>query len=228
MHYFKFMKWIPVLAVVLAPLLWGQQAQAQLFGPPLPTIKGGQFGLGIALADFNRNIRTGAGPAGSSDNSRETVFFDWGVADSAMARFELSTVDLGSIRGEEFAFNYRGSFGDPTELGDGGMKLNKGFMVGVRRADFEDTGIEVEYLQFDVAAGGMIDFNETFSVYFAGIFSKLDGNIKTGGFNADFEADSSAGIYGGGIFNLDESLQFGAELHMIFGTGFGFFGRFAF
>ena len=228
MHYLKFMKWIPVLAVVLVPILWGQQAQAQLFGPPLPTVKGGQFGVGIALADFNRKIRTSAGPAGSSDNSRETAFFDWGVADSATLRFELSTVDLGSIRGEEFAFGYRGAFGEPTKLGDGGLLLNKGFMAGVRRADFEDTGTEVDYLQFDLAAGGMIDFSEMFSVYFAGIFSKLDGTIKVAGFNFDFEADSSAGLYGGGIFNLDKSLQFGAELHMIFGTGFGFFARFAF
>ncbi|MCZ6472329.1 MAG: hypothetical protein O6934_02725 [SAR324 cluster bacterium] len=220
-------RWLLLLAGLLALFLPNQEVWAQQYGQPLPTVNKDQLAVGVALANFNRKIRI-SGFQLSSDNTRETVFVDWGYQENAMFRGEFSTVDLGSSRGSEFAFSYRRSFGEPTEVGDGDMKIKKGFLAGIRKGEVSDQGIEADFLQIDLAAGGVIDIDENKYVYFAAIFSKLDGTITVAGTDFDFEGDSSLGIYGGGTFKLDKSLLIGAEMHFLFGSGFGLFGRLTF
>ena len=216
-----FLPWRRAILLTLVLTVWGLTAQAQVYGPPLSMLDKGELAVGVALADFNRKIRV-SGKTSSGDYSRETLFVDWGFQDTAALRFELSTVDLGSLRGQEFAASYRGRFGATSKVGD--YDLMKGFLAGVRTADISDAGVEADFIQIDVAAGGMVHLTEIFSVYFAGLFSKLDGTVAGTG----FEGDSSVGIYGGIIFKLDESLVFGAELHTFVQSGFGLYTQFKF
>ncbi len=217
----QFLPWRLAILLTMVLTVCGLTAQAQVYGPPLSMLEKGEMAVGVALGDFNRKIRV-SGNTSSGDYSRETLFVDWGFQENGALRFELSSVDLGNLRGQEFAASYRGRFGATGKVGD--YDLMKGFLAGVRTGDFSEAGVEADLIQIDVAAGGMLHISDIFSVYFAGLFSKLDGTINS----IEFEGDSSVGIYGGVLFKLDESLHFGAELHTFVQSGFGLYTQFKF
>ena len=217
------MKNLAVFAVVAAMVLWGRSADATFYGPPAPDIKEGGFAVGAALSDVSRDIRGSTGKVGSNDYSRETLFGDYGLSDKSLLRLELGTANFGQFRGTEIALGYHREIGEPSKIGENDLPLRKAFFVSFRTATLSAGVSETDFIQIDVGAGGQLEVNDTLSIYFSGVLSRLKGSS-----GADFEGDSSIGLFAGLLANLDPTIQVGGELHFIFESGFALFGRFLF
>ena len=217
------MKSVAVFAVVAAMVFWSKPANATLYGPPVPDIKEGAFAVGVALSDISRDIRGSGGEVGSNDYSRETLFGDYGFSEKSLLRLELGTADFGRFRGTEIAVGYHREVGEPSTVGENDLPLRKGVFVSLRTATLSVGGADADFFQIDLGAGGQLGLNDTFSIYFSGVFSRLEGSA-----GADFEGDSSIGLIAGGLATLDPTIQLGGEVHLFFESGFALFGRFLF
>jgi hypothetical protein len=212
------------LVLLAAGILWSATAQAVFYGSPVPDLKEGELAVGVAASDFSRKIRVDRAGTGSEDYSRETVLADYGLSGDGMLRVELSTVDLGALRGTELAAGYRRRFGTTSRVGDEGMPLHKGYFASVRTASLSEGGSDADFIQIDLGAGAALVVSEAVSLYAGGVFSRLDGTIA----NSDFEGDSSLGLFGGGQIALEEAMLVGGEIHLLMESGFALFFRFRF
>ncbi|MCH7478556.1 MAG: hypothetical protein IIA14_10715 [SAR324 cluster bacterium] len=227
------MKSLAVFAVVAAMMLWSRPANATFYGSALPGMKEGAFAVGAALSDISRDFRSNTGIVSSDDYSRETLLGDYGLSEKSLLRLELGTADFGRFRGTEFALGYRREVGEPSKFGEKEFSLRKGVFVSFRTATLSAGVAEADFTQIDVGAGGQLEMNDILSIYMSGVFSRLEGSFSVilpslPSLEVEFEGDSSIGLIGGFLADLDPTIQLGGELHFIFESGFALFGRFLF
>ena len=207
-------------------LLGGNTAHAQVFGSPVPDLTSGKMAAGVAVTSYNRRFRSSTGSF-NADHGRQTVLFDYGLDNTSMVRGEVGTVDMGTSRGNELAGSYRSKFGGSRKVGANG-EMTTGFLAGGRYFSFSEGGASSDALQIDVAGGVNLRFKKIFSVYGAGILSYISGETSSGTASSSWGADSIIGIYGGVEATFENTFQGGLELHMLFDSGIGLYGRFFF
>ncbi|MEE8396581.1 MAG: hypothetical protein V3S29_11040 [bacterium] len=211
------LSWCAVaLSVALTMALAAPLAQAQFLGPSVAGLEAGNWAAGVAQANLNRRVISGGAAATDSDFAHETAFVDYGLGQKRVLRGELGTVKIGGSRGTEIAVGYRAPLAGKRRVGKNGRKLELGYSASIRRAALTGGGS----VQVDVAAGGKVKLSDATGGYLGGLVSWIGGAD-----GSDLQADSLLGIYGGFVFEVESTLQVGAEIHMLNATGLTLFVR---
>ena len=220
--FFRLVGW-SMAASLLAISVYVPSLGAQTIFAPMPKLEAGEIDGGLAISPYRRKIHSSSGGSSASlDYSRDTVFANYGLPDKANLHFELSNVDLGSLRGLELATGYYGRLGQPTTLGS--RRMNKGYFGIARYANLAMKGINGTLLQIDAGAGATVAFDKRFSAYGSVLLSWISGDIDGNGFGAE----DPLGIVGGGFVKLDPAIMLGGEIHLWYESGISLYGSMGF
>lgn len=100
-----------------------------------------------------------------------------------------------------------------------------GIFVAWHGADTSNDSSDTFIGEFDGGYAMSFVLSPTVNAYAGGVFSSLEGTVTIypGGYAYDFEGDQPIGLFAGAEMNVSNSLSFGAELHVVHESAFGFY-----
>ena len=211
-----------ILALIVMFASVSPVAIAGTVGNPTATVAKGSFLVGAEIDLWDRDMENGGtfdvegtkilvkGTGGISDNI--DVFGKIGLA-------EAEIDDAGWDSGFELAFGIGGKV-NVYERG----KVKAGVVAQILYWSGEDSGVDVDITEFDLAFGGSYDVTKEFDCYGGLMLAIVDGDAD----GNDFDADDPIGIFLGGEFDITPEAKAGVELRLISETSFTLMASFAF
>jgi hypothetical protein len=205
-----------ILALIVMFASVSPVAIAGTVGNPTATVAKGSFLVGAEIDFWDRDMENGGtfdvegtkilvkGTGGISDNI--DVFAKIGMAEVEDSGFDLAIGVGGKVNVYE-----RG-------------KIKAGVVAQILYWSGEDSGVDIDITEFDLAFGGSYDVTKEFDCYGGLMWSIIDGDAD----GNDFNEDDSIGIFLGGEFDITPQAKAGVELRLISETSVTLMASFAF
>jgi len=188
-------------------------ALAEFYGDVTRTFGDGKLGVEGAYTNLSRPVEFDGGGSDDLDYTELSAVISRGVGGQGQLMGRLGTVSIDTGGADEDGFGlgvgYRHTFGAGTDLPKGAFA----------RFALVNAG-DIQFTQIDVGFGVSHALEKNLRVYGGGLVSQLSGDVDTGFGKADFSEKHEIGLFGGGIFQLDQSLGIGFEIHALFENGF--------
>lgn len=205
-----------ILALIVMFASVSPVAIAGTVGNPTATVAKGSFLVGAEIDFWERDVENGGtfevdgtkilvkGTGGISDNI--DVFAKIGMA-------EVEDSDMGLAIG----------IGGKVNVYERG-KVKAGVVAQILYWSGEDSGVDIDITEFDLAFGGSYDVTKEFDCYGGLMLAMLQGDAN----GNDFDQDDPIGIFLGGEFDITPEAKAGVELRLISETSFTLMASFAF
>lgn len=205
-----------ILALIVMFASVSPVAIAGTVGNPTATVAKGSFLVGAEIDFWERDVENGGtfevdgtkilvkGTGGISDNI--DVFAKIGMA-------EVEDSDMGLAIG----------VGGKVNVYERG-KVKAGVVAQILYWSGEDSGVDIDITEFDLAFGGSYDVTKEFDCYGGLMLAMLQGDAN----GNDFDQDDPIGIFLGGEFDITPEAKAGVELRLISETSFTLMASFAF
>jgi hypothetical protein len=205
-----------ILALIVMFVSVSPVAIAGTVGNPTATVAKGSFLVGAEIDFWKRDMKNGGtfdvegtkilvkGTGGISDNI--DVF-----AKIGMAEVEDSDMGLAIGVGGKVNVYKRG-------------KVKAGIVAQILYWSGEDSGVDIDITEFDLAFGGSYDVTKEFDCYGGLMLAMVQGDAN----GNDFNEDDPIGIFLGGEFDITPAVKAGVELRLISETSFTLMAGFAF
>jgi hypothetical protein len=103
-------------------------------------------------------------------------------------------------------------------------KVKAGVVAQILYWSGEDSGVDIDITEFDLAFGGSYDVTKEFDCYGGLMLAMVQGDAN----GNDFNEDDPIGIFLGGEFDITPAVKAGVELRLISETSFTLMAGFAF
>ena len=205
-----------ILALIVMFVSVSPVAIAGTVGNPTATVAKGSFLVGAEIDFWERDMENGGtfevdgtkilvkGTGGISDNI--DVFAKIGIA-------EVEDSDMGLAIG----------VGGKVNVYERG-KVKAGVVAQILYWSGEDSGVDIDITEFDLAFGGSYDVTKEFDCYGGLMLAIAEGDAD----GNDFNEDDPIGIFLGGEFDITPEAKAGVELRLISETSFTLMANFAF
>ena len=205
-----------ILALIVMFASVSPVAIAGTVGNPTATVAKGSFLVGAEIDFWDRDMENGGtfdvegtkilvkGTGGISDNI--DVFAKIGMAEVEDSGFDLAIGVGGKVNVYE-----RG-------------KIKAGVVAQILYWSGEDSGVDIDITEFDLAFGGSYDVTKEFDCYGGLMLAIVQGDAD----GNDFDQDDPIGIFLGGEFDITPEAKAGVELRLISETSFTLMAGFAF
>jgi hypothetical protein len=205
-----------ILALIVMFASVSPVAIAGTVGNPTATVAKGSFLVGAEIDFWERDMENGGtfevdgtkilvkGTGGISDNI--DVFAKIGIA-------EVEDSDMGLAIG----------VGGKVNVYERG-KVKAGVVAQILYWSGEDSGVDIDITEFDLAFGGSYDVTKEFDCYGGLMLAMLQGDAD----GNDFDQDDPIGIFLGGEFDITPEAKAGVELRLMSETSFTLMASFAF
>jgi hypothetical protein len=205
-----------ILALIVMLVSVSPVAIAGTVGNPTATVAKGSFLVGVEIDFWERDMENGGtfevdgtkilvkGTGGVSDNI--DVFGKIGIA-------EVEDSDMGLAIG----------VGGKVNVYERG-KVKAGVVAQILYWSGEDSGVDVDITEFDLAFGVSYDVTKEFDCYGGLMLAIAEGDAD----GNDFDQDDPIGIFLGGEFDITPKAKDGVELRLISETSFTLMANFAF
>ena len=205
-----------ILALIVMLVSVSPVAIAGTVGNPTATVAKGSFLVGAEIDFWKRDMKNGGtfdvegtkilvkGTGGISDNI--DVF-----AKIGMAEVEDSDMGLAIGVGGKVNVYKRG-------------KVKAGVVAQILSWSGEDSGVDIDITEFDLAFGGSYDVTKEFDCYGGLMLAMVQGDAN----GNDFNEDDPIGIFLGGEFDITPEVKAGVELRLISETSFTLMAGYAF
>ncbi len=205
-----------ILALIVMFASVSPVAIAGTVGNPTATVAKGSFLVGAEIDIWKRDMENGGtddvdgtkilvkGTGGISDNI--DVFAKIGIA-------EVEDSDMGLAIG----------VGGKVNVYERG-KVKAGVVAQILYWSGEDSGVDIDITDFDLAFGVSYDVTKEFDCYGGLMLAMVQGDAN----GNDFNEDDPIGIFLGGEFDITPAVKAGVELRLISETSFTLMAGFAF
>jgi len=205
-----------ILALIVMFVSVSPVAIAGTVGNPTATVAKGSFLVGAEIDFWDRDMENGGtfdvegtkilvkGTGGISDNI--DVF-----AKIGMAKVEDSDMGFAIGVGGKVNVYKRG-------------KVKAGVVAQILFWSGEDSGVDIDITEFDLAFGASYDVTKEFDCYGGLMLAIAEGDAD----GNDFDQDDPIGIFLGGEFDITPEAKAGVELRLISETSFTLMASFAF
>ncbi len=191
-------------------------AMAGTVGNPTAFVAKGSFLVGAEIDFWKRDMNNGG--TFDVDGTKILVKGTYGISDKidvfgkiGMAKVEDS--DMGLAIG----------FGGKLNVYERG-KIKAGVVAQFLFWSGEDSGVDIDITEFDLAFGGRYEVTKEFDCYGGLMLASANGDAD----GADFNEDDLIGIFLGGEFDITPQAKAGVELRLMSETSFTLMATFAF
>ena len=211
-----------ILALIVMFVSVSPVAMAGTVGNPTATVAKGSFLVGAEIDIWERDMKNGGtfdvdgtkilvkGTGGLSD--KIDVFGKIGIAEVESSDLNFSS-DMGLAIG----------VGGKVNVYERG-KVKAGVVAQVLMWSGEDSGVDIDITEFDLAFGGSYDVTKEFDCYGGLMLAMVQGDAN----GNDFDQDDPIGIFLGGEYTITPHVKAGLELRQMSETSFTFMTSFAF
>jgi hypothetical protein len=183
-----------VALIVLGWLLERANADAAVFGNPVPLIHEGERAAGISLGDDGI-----------------TIFGDFGVGKDGVARAMVGTVERGRSDGLQIGGAYTQRLETKAQLDT--LDIHFGVFTGARYGELDGGGGDASFVLVDVGGGATISPVAKLYCFGGPVLRWLHVNSDGGKGKGGDGSDTSLGLFIGAEYWLQPQLAAGAEMH---------------
>ncbi len=205
-----------ILALIVLIVSVSPVAMAGTVGNPTATVAKGSFLVGAEIDIWKRDMKNGG--TFDVDGTKILVKGTGGITDNidvfakiGMAKVESSDMGLAVGVGGKVNVYERG-------------KIKAGVVAQILYWSGDDSGVDIDITEFDLAFGGSYDVTKEFDCYGGLMWSMIDGDAD----GNDFNEDDPIGIFLGGEFDITPQAKAGVELRLISETSVTLMAGFAF
>jgi len=205
-----------ILALIVMFVSVSPVAMAGTVGNPTATVAQGSFLVGAEIDFWERDMENGG--VNEVEGTKILVKGTYGISDKidifgkiGMAKVEDSDMEL--------AFG----FGGKVNVYERG-KIKAGVVAQFLFWSGEDSGVDIDITEFDLAFGGRYEATKDFDCYGGLMFAVAQGDAS----GADFDEDDTIGIFLGGEYDITPQAKAGVELRLMSETSLTLMANFAF
>jgi len=205
-----------ILALIVMFVSVSPVAIAGTVGNPTATVAKGSFLVGAEVDIWKRDMKNGG--TDTVDGTKILVKGTGGISDNidvfariGMAKVESSDMGLAIGVGGKVNVYERG-------------KIKAGVVAQLLYWSGEDSGVDIDITEFDLAFGGSYEVTKEFDCYGGLMWAMVQGDAD----GNDFNEDDPIGIFLGGEFDITPQVKAGVELRLISETSFTLMAGFAF
>ncbi len=210
-----------MLLASAATMLFCSNAISGTIGNPTATLGKGKAAVGLDLDFAKRKVKDSSG---SSDAKTDRYLLNgsYGLG-MANAYLKLGSVTLKPEQGSDgsgtgYGIGVKATVHEIPKTAKVGVGLQ--MMSFSTKHTLTGTDITIDWLEYDIFAGGSYLALGELVPYGGLVLSKVDGKAKWTGGSSTFNEDSTVGIFLGGDFKINDQLKAGAELRLINETSF--------
>jgi hypothetical protein len=211
-----------ILALIVMFVSVSPVAMAGTVGNPTAIGAKGSFLVGAEIDFWDRDFENGG--TFDADGTKVLVKGTYGITNKVdvfgkIGMAEMEVDDAGWDSGYEPAIGFGGKV-NVYERGQikAGVVAQIGFWSG------EDSGIDIDITEFDLAFGGSYEVTKELDCYGGLMFAMVNGDAD----GNDFDEADPIGIFLGGEFDITPKAKAGVELRLISETSFTLMAGFAF
>ena len=211
-----------ILALIVIFVSVSPVAIAGTVGNPTATVAKGSFLVGAEIDIWERDMKNGG--TFDVDGTKILVKGTGGLTDKINVFGKIGIAEV-----ESSDLNFSSDMG--LAIGVGGNvnvyergKVKAGVVAQVLMWSGEDSGVDIDITEFDLAFGGSYDVTKEFDCYGGLMLAMVQGDAN----GNDFDQDDPIGIFLGGEFDITPQVKAGVELRLISETSFSFMATFAY
>ena len=208
-----------ILALIVMFVSVSPVAMAGTVGNPTASVAQGSFLVGAEIDFWDRDFDMG-GVIGVTDvdGTKILVKGTYGISDKIDVFGKIGMAEVENS-GWDPAFGLGGKV-NVYERG----QIKAGVVAQFLLWSGEDSGVDIDIIEFDLAFGGLYEVTKEFDCYGGLMLAMVDGDAD----GNDFNQDDPIGIFLGGEFDITPQAKAGLELRLISETSFTFMAGFAF
>jgi hypothetical protein len=205
-----------ILALIVMLVSVSPVAMAGTVGNPTATVAKGSFLVGAEIDFWDRDFENG-GVVGV-EGTKILVKGTYGISDKIDVFGKIGMAEV-----EDSGFDPAFGFGGKVNVYEKGQ-IKAGVVAQFLFWSGEDSGVDIDIIEFDLAFGGLYEVTKEFDCYGGLMLAMVEGDAD----GADFNADDPIGIFIGGEYDITPEAKAGVELRLISETSFAFMASFAF
>ncbi len=205
-----------ILALIVMLVSVSPVAMAGTVGNPTATVAQGSFLVGAEFDFWDRDFENGG--VVSVEGTKILVKGTYGISDKIDVFGKIGMAEV-----EDSGFDPAFGFGGKVNVYEKGQ-IKAGVVAQFLFWSGEDSGVDIDIIEFDLAFGGLYEVTKEFDCYGGLMLAMVEGDAD----GADFNADDPIGIFIGGEYDITPEAKAGVELRLISETSFAFMASFAF
>jgi hypothetical protein len=205
-----------ILALIVMFVSVSPVAIAGTVGNPTATVAKGSFLVGAEIDFWERDVENGG--TFEVDGTKILVKGTGGISDNIDVFAKIGMAEV-----EDSGFDPAIGVGVKVNVYERG-KVKAGVVAQILYWSGEDSGVDIDITEFDLAFGGSYDVTKEFDCYGGLMLAMLQGDAN----GNDFDQDDPIGIFLGGEFDITPEAKAGVELRLISETSFTLMAGFAF
>ncbi len=205
-----------ILALIVMFASVSPVAIAGTVGNPTATVAKGSFLVGAEIDFWERDVENGG--TFEVDGTKILVKGTGGISDNIDVFAKIGMAEV-----EDSGFDLAIGVGGKVNVYERG-KIKAGVVAQILYWSGEDSGVDIDITEFDLAFGGSYDVTKEFDCYGGLMLAIVQGDAD----GNDFDQDDPIGIFLGGEFDITPEAKAGVELRLISETSFTLMAGFAF
>ena len=205
-----------ILALIVMFASVSPVAIAGTVGNPTATVAKGSFLVGAEIDFWERDMENGG--TFEVDGTKILVKGTGGISDNIDVFAKIGMAEV-----EDSGFDPAIGVGGKVNVYERG-KVKAGVVAQILYWSGEDSGVDIDITEFDLAFGGSYDVTKEFDCYGGLMLAMVQGDAD----GNDFDQDDPIGIFLGGEFDITPEAKAGVELRLISETSFTLMASFAF
>ena len=205
-----------ILALIVMFVSVSPVAIAGTVGNPTATVAKGSFLVGAEIDFWERDMENGG--TFEVDGTKILVKGTGGISDNIDVFAKIGMAEV-----EDSGFDPAIGVGVKVNVYERG-KVKAGVVAQILYWSGEDSGVDIDITEFDLAFGGSYDVTKEFDCYGGLMLAIAQGDAD----GNDFDQDDPIGIFLGGEFDITPEAKAGVELRLISETSFTLMASFAF
>ncbi len=205
-----------ILALIVLFVSVSPVAMAGTVGNPIATLAKGSFLVGAEIDIWDRDFENGG--TFDAEGTKILVKGTYGISDKIDVFGKIGMAEV-----EDSGFEPALGIGGKVNVYERG-KIKAGIVAQFLLWSGEDSGVDIDIMEFDLAFGGLYEVTKEFDCYGGLMLAMAEGDAS----GNDFNAKDSIGIFLGGEYDITPQAKAGVELRLISETSFTFMANFAF
>ena len=205
-----------ILALIVMFVSVSPVAMAGTVGNPTVTAAKGSLLVGAEIDFWDRDFENGS--VVDVEGTKILVKGTYGISNKMDVFGKIGLAEV-----EDSGFEPAIGFGGKVNVYQRGQ-IKAGIVAQILFWSGEDSGVDTDIIEFDLAFGGLYQVTKEFDCYGGLMLAMAEGDND----GADFSAEDPIGIFLGGEYEITPTAKAGVELRLISETSFTFMATFAF
>ena len=205
-----------ILALIVMFVSVSPVAMAGTVGNPTATVAKGSFLVGAEIDFWDRDFENGG--TFDAEGTKILVKGTYGISDKIDVFGKIGLAEV-----EDSGFDPAFGFGGKLNVYERG-KIKAGVVAQFLFWSGEDSGVDIDITEFDLAVGASYDVTKEFDCYGGLMLALVQGDFD----GNDFNEDDPIGIFLGGEFDITPAIKAGVELRLISESSVTVMANFAF